>query len=184
VTVRRPLALVLAPFVLFASAVASGCGVFSSRSKAQPTPTQPTTTVARRPNAIVTYVVDGDTIDVSIDGVEERVRLIGVDTPETKKKDTPIECFGPEATAFAQSLLPEQTPIFLERDVEARDDYGRLLGYVYRTSDGLFVNLELVAQGYANPLTFPPNVIYADRFREAARAAEQSDLGLWKACAG
>jgi micrococcal nuclease len=150
----------------------------------QPSITQPASAVGRKPNATVVYVVDGDTIDVTINGAEQRVRLIGVDTPETKKQNTPVECFGREATAFTESLLPAQTPIHLERDVEARDDYGRLLGYVYRSSDGLFVNFELVAQGYANPLTFPPNIAYADQFREAARAAEQADLGLWKACAG
>jgi micrococcal nuclease len=72
----------------------------------------------------------------------------------------------------------------IERDVEARDDYGRLLGYVYRADDGLFVNLEIVAQGYAALLTFPPNVAHVDEFVAAARAAERENLGLWSACSG
>jgi len=79
--------------------------------------------------AVVTHVVDGDTIDVEIGGRTERVRLIGIDTPETKKSNTPIECWGPEASAFTASLLPEGTEVRIERDVVGRDDYGRLLGY-------------------------------------------------------
>ena len=100
-------------------------------------------------------VTDGDTITVSVDGTKEKVRLIGIDTPETKKPDTPVQCFGPEATRSPTSLLPEGTPLHLERDVEARDKYGRLLAYVYRSDDGLFVNLEIVAKGYARLLTIP-----------------------------
>ena len=135
-------------------------------------------------NATVDYVVDGDTVDLIIDGVEERVRLIGIDTPETKKENTPIECFGLEATAFAQSLLPEGTQLYVERDVEARDVYGRLLAYIYRIDNGIFVNLEIVRQGYAQPLTIPPNVAHSTEFVEAARAAERANLGLWAECSG
>lgn len=135
------------------------------------------------PNATLVRVVDGDTIDVRIDGTEERVRLIGIDTPETKKPDTPVECFGPEATAFTTSLLPEGIALHLERDVEARDAYGRLLAYAY-LADGTFVNLEIARQGYAQPLTIPPNVAHADEFVAAARAAEATDVGLWGGCSG
>lgn len=135
-------------------------------------------------NATLVGVVDGDTIDVTVDGVEERVRLIGIDTPETKKPETPVQCFGPEASAYTESLLPDGTTLHLERDVEARDKYGRLLAYVYVAGSGLFVNLEIVRRGYANTLTIPPNVAHAADFVEAARAAEASNLGLWAACAG
>ncbi|HEX4982963.1 MAG TPA: thermonuclease family protein [Ilumatobacteraceae bacterium] len=135
-------------------------------------------------NAVVEAVVDGDTIDVRIDGDEERVRLIGIDTPETKKPDTPVECFGPEATAFTQSLLAPGTPVRLERDVVGRDDYGRLLAYLYRASDGILVNYEIVRQGFARPLTIPPNDSYAEQFVQAARAAERDDAGLWSNCRG
>ncbi len=121
---------------------------------------------------------------MTIDGVEERVRLIGIDTPETKKPNTPVECFGPEATAFTQSLLPEGTDVYLERDVEARDIYGRLLGYAYLVDTGAFVNLEIVRQGYAQPLTIPPNVAHTSEFVDAARAAEESNVGLWATCSG
>ena len=80
---------------------------------------------------------------------EERVRLIGIDTPETHVEDGPPECFGPEASAFTAGLLPAGTAVRLERDVVGRDDYGRLLAYVHRLDDGLFVNLAIVHQGYA-----------------------------------
>ena len=135
-------------------------------------------------NATVVRVVDGDTVQVDIDGQREKLRLIGIDTPETVKPDTPVQCYGPEASAFTNQLLPEGTAVRVERDVEARDDYGRLLGYVYRADDGLFVNLEIVAQGYASLLTFPPNVAHVDEFVAAARAAERANLGLWSACSG
>ncbi len=135
------------------------------------------------PNATLVKVVDGDTIDVTVDGTEERVRLIGIDTPETKKPDTPVECFGPEASAFTTSLLPEGTPLNLERDVEARDKYGRLLAYAYLT-DGTFVNLEIIRRGYAHVLTIPPNVAHADEFVQAARAAHAANAGLWGGCSG
>lgn len=133
-------------------------------------------------NATVEFVVDGDTIDAIIDGREERVRLIGIDTPETKRRDTPIECFGPEATAFTESLLPVGTPIRIERDTVNRDDFGRLLGYVYRAEDGIFVNYETIRQGFATPLSIEPNTTYIDLFVDAARSAESDDVGLWSAC--
>ena len=106
-----------------------------------------------------------------IDGTEERVRLIGIDTPETKKPDTPVQCFGPEASDFTKGLLPKGTPVLLVRDIEARDKYDRLLAYVYRTSDGVFVNLSIMRNGYARLLTIPPNVAHVDEFVAAAKAA-------------
>jgi micrococcal nuclease len=136
------------------------------------------------PNASMIGVVDGDTIDVSIDGHRERVRLIGIDTPETKKPDTPVQCFGPEATAFITSLLPADVALHLERDVVARDDYGRMLAYVYLANDGTFVNLTIISKGFARPLTIVPNSTHADEFVAAAHAAEADDIGLWAACSG
>jgi micrococcal nuclease len=141
--------------------------------------------------AIVTHVVDGDTIDVEIGGRTERVRLIGIDTPETRKPDSPIECYGPEASAFTTELLPEGTEVRIERDIVGRDDYGRLLGYVHRSGTGpgdgdgdtdMFVNMEIVEQGFARPLTIEPNSTFARDFAAAAQRAERSDLGLWAVC--
>lgn len=135
--------------------------------------------------ATVTHVVDGDTIDVEIGGRTERVRLIGIDTPETKKPNTPVECYGPEASEFTAALLPMGTAVRIERDVVGRDDYGRLLGYVHLVAgEGpeTFVNLEIIEQGFARPLTIEPNSTFARDFADAARRAEHSDLGLWSAC--
>ncbi len=135
-------------------------------------------------NAAIVVVIDGDTVIADFVGREETIRLIGIDTPETKKQNAPVECYGPEATAHTSTLLPKGTPVRIERDVEARDDYGRLLGYVYRASDGLFVNLDLVATGHATVLSIRPNTTFRDDFVEAARAAEQANLGLWGVCPG
>ena len=133
--------------------------------------------------ATVAHVVDGDTIDVEIGGRTERVRLTGIDTPETKKPNSPVECWGPEASAFTESLLPVGTVVRIERDIVGRDDYGRLLGYVYLVDrSDLFVNLEIVEQGFARPLTIEPNSTFASEFAAAARRAECSDRGMWGAC--
>ena len=127
----------------------------------------------------VDRVVDGDTLVVG----EERVRLIGVDTPESVKPGTPVECFAKKASAFTAQLV-EGKRVRLVTDVEARDRYDRLLAYVYRRSDGLFVNAELVRRGYATALTIPPNVKYAKRLAALARKAREEGRGLWGACEG
>jgi len=161
--------------------VAAACTNASHRATGS---TAPATTMSLEANATLVYISDGDTIGVDVDGTEERVRLIGIDTPETKKPDTPVQCFGPEATAYTTSLLPKGTRLHLERDVEARDPYGRLLAYVYCVDDGMFVNLQIISQGYARPLTIPPNVAHADEFVAAARSAEAGNVGLWAGCSG
>lgn len=149
---------------------------------------EPTTTVSApaglAANAVIDDVIDGDTVDVIIDGRNERIRLIGIDTPETKKRNSPIECFGPEASAFTELLLPVGTPVYIERDIVNRDDYGRILGYVYRADDGIFVNYELMRQGFAQPMSIPPNEAFAELFADAARAAEADHAGIWAACSG
>jgi micrococcal nuclease len=132
--------------------------------------------------AVVKRVVDGDTIVVHLGGRDERVRLIGIDTPETVDPREPVQCFGKEASAYTKHLLPPGTIVRLERDVEARDRYDRLLAYVYRVSDGLFVNLALARDGYAQQLTIPPNVAYVDEIRAAVADARNGRRGLWVAC--
>jgi micrococcal nuclease len=131
--------------------------------------------------ARVVRVVDGDTIVVRLGGADERVRYIGVDTPETVKPRTPVQCFGKKASAENHRLV-EGRRVRLVPDVEARDRYGRMLAYVYRASDGLFVNAELVRRGYATPMTIAPNVRYADRFTAWSRKARRAGRGLWGAC--
>lgn len=134
--------------------------------------------------AVVTHVTDGDTIRVRVVGAEEKVRLLGIDTPETHGPGGLRECFGEEASRHLARLIPEGTEVTLVRDVEARDRYGRLLAYVYRDRDDLFVNLSMVEDGYAAVLTYPPNVAHADAFVAAARDARAADAGLWGACGG
>jgi len=163
-------------FVLIALAMAAGCG--------HGTPSLPPAVPAsgNLPAGVdlaVQRVVDGDTIVVA---GGERVRLIGVDTPETKAPNQPIGCFGEEASRFTTALLPAGTPVRLVGDAEQRDKYGRLLAYVYRRSDGLLVNAELLRRGFAQVLTIPPNVAHTDEFVAIARHAREGSQGLWAAC--
>src|SRR5262245_53718953 len=129
--------------------------------------------------AVLERVVDGDTLELR-DGT--RVRLIGIDTPETVHPDFGDECFGEEASRYAERLLRPGDDLRLVFDVDRFDQYGRLLAYVYRGADDLFVNARLVKQGYAYVETVPPNVQHADRFRRLAREARDAGRGLWSAC--
>lgn len=132
----------------------------------------------------VVRVVDGDTIHVRLpDGTKEKVRYIGVDTPESVKPNTPVECFAKAASARNAELVEDER-VELRTDAEERDRYGRLLAYVYRVRDGAFVNAALVREGYAAPLSVPPNVRHADEFAALARTARRSGRGLWGACGG
>jgi endonuclease YncB( thermonuclease family) len=130
-------------------------------------------------------VTDGDTIKVRVaNGVVERVRLTGIDTPETKDPRTVVECFGREAAAETLTLLPVGTAVRLETDVELRDRYGRLLAYVWRLPDSLLVNEALVRDGWAAPYRYPPNVKYADELSRLGAEARAANRGLWGACGG
>ncbi len=132
--------------------------------------------------ARVLRTVDGDTILVRMaDGRQERVRYIGMDTPESVKPGTPVQCFAKKASALNEQLVGGHR-VKLVEDVEARDRYGRLLAYVYREPDGLFVNEELVRRGYARPATFPPNVRFVGEIATLAREAHAAGRGLWSAC--
>jgi micrococcal nuclease len=127
----------------------------------------------------VERVVDGDTILVRVDGEEEYVRLIGVDTPETVKPDTPVQCFGPRASHFTKSHLEGRT-VRLVFGVERHDVYGRLLAYVYLGRR--FYNPILVRRGLARTLTIPPNDRFAPLFHRLALHAARDGRGLWGAC--
>src|SRR5215210_6701069 len=129
----------------------------------------------------VVRVVDGDTIAVEVAGQRETVRYIGIDTPESVKPGTPVECFAKRASAYNERLVGGER-VRLVLDLEARDRYGRLLAYLYRARDGLFVNAALVRGGYAQPLTIPPNVAHAGELRRLAAAARRAGRGLWSAC--
>ena len=140
------------------------------------------TPYAAEPTVIET--IDGDTIDVRIGYKRQRIRLLGIDTPETKDPRKPVQCFGREASERTDELLPPGTTVRLEQDIEKHDAYNRLLAYVWRASDGLFVNLDLVAGGYADILSIPPNTAHADAFRAAMTAAKATPVGLWATCGG
>jgi micrococcal nuclease len=131
--------------------------------------------------ATVTRVVDGDTIHVDLGGTDETVRYIGIDTPESVKPDTPVQCFAKQAAA-ANARLVRGQDVRLRFDAERRDRFGRLLAYVFRSDDGTFVNEQLVRDGDARPLRIAPNTRYAARFRSLAAEARAADRGLWKAC--
>ncbi len=123
-------------------------------------------------------VVDGDTIIVEIDGKKERIRLIGVDTPETVHPKKPVEHYGKEASAFTRKLTEgEVVRLEYDDDTQRRDRYGRLLAYVY-LPDGTFLNAEIIKQGYGFAYTrFPFK--YMEQFRQYERSARETGTGLW-----
>ena len=130
----------------------------------------------------VTTVHDGDTLSVRVDGREETIRLIGVDTPETVHPTKPVQCWGPEASSHTKSSFPPGTRVYLARDMEARDRYGRFLAYVYRASDNLFLNMDLVEQGWGRAYPYEPNTSLSTDFARAEYAASTNQRGLWAHC--
>ncbi|NOU95637.1 nuclease [Paenibacillus sp. LMG 31456] len=148
----------------------------------QPAEATPLPTAAPAPaekkfiEAKVKRVIDGDTIEIIINNKEETVRMILVDTPETKKPNTPVQPFGPEASTFTKETL-EGKDIKLERDVTERDQYKRLLYYVY-IGDKMF-NEMLLEKGLARVAVYPPDVKYVDQFREIQKNAQMAKIGIW-----
>lgn len=141
--------------------------------------------------ATVTKIVDGDTIYVNQNGNTLKVRLIGIDTPESRynskaERDSDrsgedlkdILAQGKRATAYLKSILRKGDSVTLEYDLQQYDKYGRILAYVY-LSDGRMVNELIIASGYASPMTIPPNIKYKDRFLQAYNTARAKKLGLW-----
>jgi len=143
-------------------------------------------------NARVIRVVDGDMLKVNFRGKPESIRLIGIDTPESRSNKKAIKdaergnldirtiiSMGKQATKFVNTLVSAGDTVKIEFDVQARDKYGRLLGYIY-LPDGRMLNEEIVKAGYANLMTIPPNVKYQERFLKAYREARENRRGLWK----
>jgi micrococcal nuclease len=147
---------------------------------------EPLALPAGLPSATVARVVDGDTVDVTLDGQTLRVRLIGIDTPEVVDPRRPVECFGREASDRAHELLDGQA-VFLEDDPSQgdADRYGRALRYLW-LPDGRLFNLEMVAQGYAFEYTYDQPYAYQAQLRQAQRDAREQGRGLWApgACNG
>ena len=169
----------LLPLLMALLAVGGACSAVHRPSAALPAPPLPVVELPLGLDTTVERVVDGDTLIVA---GGHRIRLIGVDTPETKDPRRPVQCFGQEASSFLTTLLPPGTGLRLVGDVEARDVYDRTLAYAYRLPDGLFVNADLLRQGFARILTIPPNVAHTDEFVVLAQQAREAGRGLWTAC--
>lgn len=135
-------------------------------------------------SARVVSVVDGDTIVLDLGGTHESVRLLGIDTPETSHPTRPVECYGAEASARLTELAPPGSLLRVERDVEGRDHFGRLLLYLHRHDDDLFVNHALVAEGFATTLHIDPNGAHRAALAAAEAEARAAGRGLWGACGG
>jgi micrococcal nuclease len=148
--------------------------------RSSPTPAPSGTRSDPRPaTALVTRVVDGDTIEVDLGGRVVDVRLIGVDTPESVAPGQPVECFARRASGFTERTL-EGRRVGLGFDVQRTDRYGRTLAYVWL--DGRLFNEVLLVRGYGVVLTVPPNVKYEGRFLAAFREARERGRGLWMVC--
>jgi len=126
--------------------------------------------------ANVIEVVDGDTIKVDIEGIVYTVRYIGIDTPETKHPSKPVEFFGAEASKKNEELLKDRK-VLLFKDISETDKYNRLLRYVF--VENMFINYQLVYQGYAYSSSYPPDVSCSELFLEAQQSAKDNLRGLW-----
>jgi micrococcal nuclease len=130
--------------------------------------------------AIVAKLIDGDTFDAAIDGRTERIRLLNIDTPETKDPNKDVQCLGPEAAKFLESLIPVGTTVTLEYDQERFDQYDRTLAGVY-TANGALVNVEVARQGLATALVIGSNDRFYPPVLEAQKEAIADGRGLYSA---
>lgn len=133
---------------------------------------------------LVTKVIDGDTIEIKSDPKTLKVRLIGIDTPETVDPRRPVGCFGKKASAETKRLI-EGKQVILTKDVSETDKYNRLLRYVFLPigdGENLFINDYLIRQGFAKILTYPPDIKYDSRFLQAEKEAKDNLRGLWGQC--
>lgn len=134
--------------------------------------------------ALVTKVVDGDTLEVQISGNDFKVRLVGIDTPETVDPRRSVGCFGKQASGEVKNLLSGKE-VILQKDITNTDKYKRLLRYVYLPLENgnlLFVNDYLVREGFAKVYTYPPDVKFNKQFLEAQQFARENKKGLWGSC--
>jgi len=133
--------------------------------------------------AVVVSVSDGDTIKVDMGGQVETVRLLGVDTPETVHPSKPVECYGPEASAFTKSQMAIGGTVYVELDelTGERDRYGRLLAHVWRV-DGALHNEQLITQGYAIHNDYGNSSSHKARYVSAESQAQSYGVGLWIDC--
>ena len=186
---RRPVPQMFRPLGLLLLVLSVFLGAAQHFSKEDASiPVKAAAGIGDHADILVTRVYDGDTIMLA-NG--ERVRLTGIDTPESSEnrklvRDAKrsgqdaqdIMRMGRRASAFTRGLVNGRR-VRLEFDIQQRDKYGRLLAYVYRLDDGLFINAEIIRSGYAYPMTIPPNVRHADEFKELFREARAGKRGLW-----
>jgi len=132
----------------------------------------------------VIEIVDGDTVDLRFGSTVERVRLLGIDAPESVHPTIPEQCFGAEAAAELANLVPVGTEVEVFRDSQARDHFGRLLLHVVRAGDGLLINHRLVERGLAEATFYEPNTHFRAEFLTAERQARHEGRGLWGRCDG
>jgi len=127
----------------------------------------------------VIRVIDGDTVNVEIDGKEESVRLIGIDSPETKDPRKPVQCFGNEASTKLSGILNgKQVELISDETQDDKDKYGRLLRYIF-VEDGTNINKFMVEEGYAFEYTYNVPYKYMDEFKQVELVAREKQLGLW-----
>jgi micrococcal nuclease len=142
--------------------------------------------------ATIVKIIDGDTYKINYNGKTESVRLIGIDTPESRanqkaKRDAKksgeslkqITALGKQATQYVKSIINPGDEVKIELDVQERDKYGRILGYVY-LKNGTLLNEKIIRDGYAQVMTVPPNVKYQEKFLAAQQEARNNNRGLWK----
>lgn len=169
----------------FASATS---GVASAQAAAQRPPQLPNVPKGAQKTTVV-RIIDGDTVVLRAiapsaplrSTAQVTVRLLEIDTPETKKPGTPVQCYGPQATARTKQLLPVASAAYVVRDMELRDQYGRYLLYVWNRS-GRLVNEDLARGGYGRVVLYPPNDAMIKRMRAAERSAKMRGAGLWGRC--
>jgi len=168
--------LICLPVLLFVACSSPSSGSGGATTEVT-VPRVPTPTTAEEVQVL--RVVDGDTVEVMRGGRRERVRYIGIDTPESVAPNQPVECFGKEASARNKELV-EGKRVRLEKDVSDTDRFGRLLRYVWLGDEQ--INARLIAEGYANIATFPPDVRNQDLYQRLEREARTAGRGLWSAC--
>ncbi|MFD1416574.1 thermonuclease family protein [Oceanobacillus jeddahense] len=149
----------------------TGCGLLEFLEDGEPAEGRELVTVER--------VVDGDTVIVHLeDGSRERVRLLLIDTPESVKPDSEVQPFGEEASDFAKELMPEGETVELERGSPERDDYDRMLAYIWVEDEN--VNQLLVEEGYARvAFVYEPNTKYLEELEEAQEEAREKENNIW-----
>lgn len=165
--------------VLFSAVLLSVVLLFGCRS-----PEKAARSSAPTNQAIVSEVIDGDTVELLLEKEPVRVRLLGVDAPESVHPQLPVQCFGPEASAALAVLIPPGTKVDVYRDNQARDHYDRLLLYIYRSEDGLFVNQWLIENGLADESHYEPNSAKKSELQKAKQRARSQSVGLWGSCDG